>query len=154
MDELLPNQEVLLAVYQGQRAEAAQHRQSIFNAFAFSIAGLLAIAAGVVAPGHLGAQLKWMIAIVTLIVWVSMCIYIRSQRVESDKAMAVMREIERHLKLFDKGALIPDVAILPPAFAYPARRWLKMSKADWFHVGSQAALTMGLWFVLLFLPCK
>ncbi|MGA2300223.1 MAG: hypothetical protein ABSG77_05965 [Candidatus Acidiferrum sp.] len=154
MTDPLPNQELLLAVYDGQRAEAAQHRQSIFNAFTFSMAGLLAIAAGVVAPGHLDTKLKCTIWLVTVILWFSTSIFIRNQRGESDKAMEVMRKIERHLKLFESGVLIPGVAVLPQDFAQASSRWLKMSKADRFHVAWLAALTIGLWLVLLSLPCK
>jgi len=126
MNDPLPHQEWLLAAYQGQRAEAAQHRQNIFNAFTFSMAVLLAIAAGVVAPGHLAAQLKCMIALVTLIWWASILIFIKSQRMQSDKAMRVMRTIGHYLKLGESGALIPDATVLPPG----AARKRRLSKGE------------------------
>jgi len=147
-----PNQELLLAVYEGQRTESQQHRQTIFNSFSLSMAGLLAIAAGVVAPGHLLVELKWIIAAVVFIVLASISIFIRSQRAESEKAMKVMRKIERHLRLFKKSAFITDETVLPLEFSQPPRFTLGMTKADWFHVSSLALVSIGIWLLLVFLP--
>jgi hypothetical protein len=59
MDELkMIDREVLLAVYEGQRAESLQHRQSMLNSYGFAFAGLVAIGAGAVAPGSLSVWVK------------------------------------------------------------------------------------------------
>jgi len=151
MIDPLPNQDTLLAVYEGQRAESLQHRQSIFNAFSVSLAGLLAIAVGVAAQDHLEPPLKWTIAIAVFIVWVSIFIFIRSQRAESEKAMDVMRKIESNLKLFEEDAFISKDTVLPPDLAVSPTLILGMKKADRFLVGSLAFVTIGVWFLLYFM---
>jgi len=147
-----PNQELLLAVYEGQRAESLQHRQTIFNSFSLSMAGLLAIAAGIVAPGHLPVELKCIIGSVVLIVLASISIFIVSQRAESEKSMKIMRKIELHLNLFEPNAVITDDTVLPKKYSKPARFTLGLTTADWHHVGSLILVSIGIWILLLFLP--
>ena len=67
-----------------------------------------------------------MIAIVTLILWASILIFIKSQRMQSDKAMRVMRTIGHYLKPGESGALIPGATVLPPG----AARKRRLSKGE------------------------
>jgi len=144
-----PHQELLLAVYEGQRAESLQHRQTIFNSFSLSMAGLLAIAAGVVAPGHLSCELKVIIAVVVLFVVISITYFICTQRAKSEEAMKIMRELEKHFRLFDKGTIIEGKQILPDKYKQSPHG---VPVADLVHIFSLAGVCVGIWFLLLFSP--
>jgi hypothetical protein len=66
------DKEILLAVYEGQRAESLQHRQSLFNAYSLSLAGLMALAAGVLATPKPTLGLKIIVGMMVLAVCLSM----------------------------------------------------------------------------------
>lgn len=138
------DQEVLLAVYEGQRAESLQHRQSLFNAYSLSLAGLMAIAAGVLAVSDLMVGLRVVIAAVVVVVCVSMFLLIHKQRAESEKAMQIMRRIESYLQLFESGALIPGESVLPPGFANPPVLKCGLTEGDWLQAGALILVSIGI----------
>lgn len=152
MNEPPDNKDLLLAVYEGQRSESLQHRQSLFNAFSLSLAGLLAMAAGVLAAPKLDTGLRWLVAGVVVIVCASMFMLIRKQRAESEKAMCIMRRIESYLRLFEKGSVIPNETVLPSDFATPPCLPCGLTAGDWLQAGALVLVGVGILGLLYFLP--
>jgi hypothetical protein len=152
MNENSENIDVLIAVYEGQRSESLQHRQSMLNAFSLSLTGLLALAAGVLAAPNLDIKLRCLLAFVVFVVCVTMTRLIQKQRIESEKGMSIMRKIEAHLRLFTKGGVIPNETILPPSFAKSMRLTCGLNGADWLQAGTLLIVGVGIVFLLAWLP--
>src|SRR5206468_5100631 len=127
----------------GQRAESLQHRQSLFNAYSLSLAGLMAIAAGVLAVSDLDAGMRWVVAILVVVVCVTMLLLIHKQRTESEKAMRIMRRIEVYLRLCEPGALIPGESVLPEDFVRPPVVRFGLTTGDWLQAGALILVRVG-----------
>jgi hypothetical protein len=144
--------ELLLSVYQGMRSESLQHRSSILTSYGLAIAGLLAIGAGGLAPGKLPMNMKWLIAFIIVAVCISIWVFIKRQRAESEKAMAVMRQIEDHYRLFETGKYLVKKSVLPEEWCRWPSMPLGLTYGDWIHVGSLVLIGVGILLLLGFIP--
>jgi hypothetical protein len=145
-------QEILLSVYEAQRQESLQHRQTIFNTFSLSMVGLMAILAGVIAPGHMPSTLKWPVAIAIVIISISTIRFIRQQRQESEKAMRIMRSVENHLGFYEPGRYWPDQSLLPKEYSKSHTTWTGLSRADLFSAASILLLGIVIIILLVCMP--
>ncbi len=144
--------EVLLFVHQSQHEESMQHRQSIFNAFSLSMAGLMAIVAGAIAPGYMASNLKWGVGVAVAVVCVFIIHFIRQQRQESEKAMGILRTIEKQLELYENGKYILGTSVLPQGFTKSPTRLLGFTRGDWFAIFALVFLGLSIIAVLFLLP--
>lgn len=145
------SKEILLAVYESQRQESLTHRQSIFNTFQFSLLGLMAILAGIVAPGKLSCNLKIAITVSILLLTTASVFFIRRQRNESEKAMNLMRNIERKLGLYETGRYLEE-ELLPIDYQESHVGIWGLSRSDWLSVGSIVLIALSIVIVVIILP--
>jgi uncharacterized membrane protein YhhN len=145
---------LLISVYNGQRSESLQHRQSLLNAYSLSLAGLMAIAGGILVAPKVTAASRWIIVAVVVIVCVSMFMLIRRQRAESEKAMCIMRNIENHLGLFSVGTLIPNEIVLPEEFTKSPHMRCGLTSGDWLQARTLLLVGIGIVSLVLFRPSE
>ncbi|SDO94896.1 hypothetical protein [Desulforhopalus singaporensis] len=125
--------EILISVYSGQRQESLQHRQSIYNSFSLAIAGLLVILGGLLAGGPINTYIRVVSGIGILAFCIYISLFIKQQRNESDKGLAIMLKIEKEWGLYEKDRYIKNETVLPESFAVPGRMAGEYSIADFFH---------------------
>jgi hypothetical protein len=145
-------QEVLLSIHQSQHEESMGHRQSIFRAFSLSMAGLMAVLAGAVAPGYMAPDLKWGVGVAVVVACVFIIRFIRQQRQESERAMQILRTIETRLGLYEKDKYVPEKSVLPEEFSKPQAIRMGLSRGDRFLVVALVMLGSSIIGVLMLLP--
>jgi FtsH-binding integral membrane protein len=129
-DKWCKDQKVKLALHfhSALRQESYGHRQSILRGFSLSVAGLLAVLAGVLSkgvhlPNHLGS---WMVVgLFTLVILIIAFMF--GQRRKSNEALRKALDIERRLSCYEPYAIFPDCTLLPPKWNVPRS---SVSRAD------------------------
>ncbi len=116
-------QEILLHIHQIQHDQSLSHRQSIFNAFSLALAGLMALMAGALAPGKMSLGLKIPVSTAVVAACVIIIIYIHRQRESSERAMGIIRAIDKRLDLFEPNEYLPGKSVLPETYACPQPKW-------------------------------
>jgi len=107
--------DILLSVRQSQHEEAMGHTSAICSAFSLSVAGLLAMMAGVVAANSMPNT--WFRLLLALAVAVAVCFivcYMLDQRRKSDEARIIQSCIETELELCTEGRYLSGKSVLPP----------------------------------------
>lgn len=145
-------QKILLSVYEAQRQESLQHRQTIFSTFSLSMVGLMAVLAGVIAPGHMPSTLKWPVAIAIVVISISTIRFIRQQRQESEKAMRIMRSVEDRLGFYDPGRYLPGQPLLPAEYSRSHATRTGFSREDLFSAASILLLGIVIIILLVCMP--
>lgn len=135
---------ILLAVYEGQRNESLQHRQSIVNVWGVAMAGLIALGAGGVALGTIPDPVQKGLTCAVLLICGLVYFYIRRRRSEAEKGLNILREIEKHWKVLDEDI---DSSLLPPEWYHKAELVIGLTKGDQFHMG--ALFGLGIFIILL-----
>jgi hypothetical protein len=129
--------QILLAVYDGMRAESLQHRGSISTAYGIAIAALLAIGGWAFTQDQLPLCQTMIVTGVSMLTGIGLLVlYIRRQRKESNKNMCVRIKIEDHFCLLKGGKYIEGSSILPQEWRRPPRTKWGLTAGDWVHVGS------------------
>ena len=117
MDKLDPGQlETLRFIHQSQREESLDHRKTIHSAFGFSIAGLAATLAGIIAANDIAPGRKWVILLAIVGLCASNIAFMAQQRQESEAGLEIVRRIERRLGLYESGTYFDGESVLPYSF--------------------------------------
>jgi hypothetical protein len=143
--------EVLVAVYEGQRTESLQHRMSILNSYGFAMAGLIALGAGAMAPGRVSLPIKVLLTFAILLICASFCGFIKKQRSEAEKGLAILRDLERHwnVHVCDESG---SSSLLPLEWSSPTRLQWGLTRCDLYQVGSSLLLGVLVLLVAWWLP--
>ncbi len=152
-------EETLRSVRQSLHEESLGHRNSIFNVFSLTLAGLMTVLAGILALGHMQTSLKWSIVVAITLVWVAAVSFMHQQRRKSDYAMRIMRRIETQLELDKVGAYIPGMRVFPEDFTDESGRSTDesrgsriFSRGDWYLVLTLTGLAVVMFVTLSQLP--
>jgi hypothetical protein len=143
--------ETLLAVYEGQRTESLQHRQSILNSYGFAMAGLTALGAGAVALGKIALPVKIVLTLAVLAICGFVYAFIKKQRAEAEKGLAILRKIEKHWKVLACDDA-NNSSLLPRDWCSPATLRWGLTKGDLSQVGSLFVLAVLILLLIWLLP--
>ncbi len=154
MGKLDPEQlEILLHIHQSQHDRALAHLNAIFNAFSLSVTGLLVLAAGVMTRDYISFNLKWLMIVAVVVVCVCIILYIRDQRLASERAIEIFRAIDTQLELFEKDKYLQGKSVLPQEYAKSQPTWMGLSRrVDWLLVLPLVILALVIIIVTLQLP--
>ena len=143
--------EVLSAIYEGQRAESLQHRQSIVNSYGFAFAALVALGAGTVAPGALPLSVKFLLTLAIVSICILLYLFVHRQRSEAEKGLIILRRIETHWGVL-KCDEASDSSLLPREWCKPQDLCAGLTKGDWYQIAVILVLALLIIAIVWFLP--
>jgi hypothetical protein len=144
-------QEMLRFVHQSLHETSLQHRQSIFNIFSLSIAGLMVVLGGVISINKMSYNLKCVIGVEVTIACFILLVFMWQQRSKSEKAMKIMRKIEIQLRLCEGNVYLPNEPVFTEEFCKP-KTWLGLTYGDWLQVLIIVSLGLAIIVSLYLLP--
>jgi hypothetical protein len=139
--------DILKYVHESQKAESLQHRQNLFNAFAWWTTVLLAFVGAITAlDDPLNDTAKVIIGIAISILSVFVIAFVWRQRAFAGEGLEIAQNIEKYLGLFEEGRYLPNQVVLPEHFAKPPKKLPTIS--DWIQIIIILALTVLVWIAL------